>query len=53
MCRRYKQRPSEVIGLSGWIAFDFDLAMAAVHRMEDQSHAQQSDNPFAMLLAMM
>lgn len=52
MCRRYRQRPSEVVGMTGALALDFDLAMAAVHRMEDESKASElaQSNP---LLAMM
>lgn len=53
MCRRYRQRPSEVIGLSGALALDFDLAMSAVHRMEEQSAADQSGSAIAALLNLM
>lgn len=57
MCRRYSQRPSEMVGITQpALALDFDLAMATVHRMEDQSHAAEAaahNNPLAGLLLML
>lgn len=56
MCRRYSQRPSDVIGgMDRWVAFDFDIAMAAVHRKEDESQAASlaEANPMAGLLMLM
>lgn len=51
MCRRYKQRPSDVVGISDrMLALDFDLAMAAIHRAEDVTRAEQA-GPLARLLA--
>lgn len=53
MCRRYCQRPSSVIGIAdSWTAFDFDLAMAAIHRVEDDSRvsAMAEANPTLALL---
>lgn len=38
MCRTYRQRPSEVVGIEDdRLALDFDLAMAAIHRAESRS----------------
>lgn len=53
MCRRYRQRPSEVLGLGGALALDFDLAMAAVHRMEESSRASSAESPLAALMLML
>lgn len=51
MCKRYGQRPSSALGMRNRIfALDFDLAMAAVHRAEDESRAEASGNPLAMLM---
>lgn len=37
-CKRYSQRPSSLVGITDpAIALDFDIAMAAVHRAEDES----------------
>lgn len=54
MCRRYRQRPSETIGLTGVVALDFDLAMAAVHHMEEQTRAAElaDMNPLAAVAMM-
>jgi len=53
MCRRYRQRPSEVCHIvDPEIAFDFDLAMATVHHFEEQTRAQAvaESNPMLGLL---
>lgn len=55
MCRRYRIRPSSVCEIDDpLIAIDFDLAMSAVHRFEDESKANElaQQNPFAALLMM-
>lgn len=53
MCCRYGQRPSAVIGLTDpAIALDFDMAMAAIHRFEQQSkiHSVAAENPIGALV---
>lgn len=43
MCQRYGQRPSQTLSITDpEIALDFDLAMATVHRYEEDSALQQS-----------
>lgn len=52
-CRRYKIRPSDFCGIRDpEIAYDFDLAIAAIHRYEEQSrvHAVAEHNPTAALV---
>ena len=53
MCRRYRMRPSSVLNLKDpAVALDFDLAMAAIHRFEEQSklNATAEQNPLAAVL---
>lgn len=42
MAKRYGQRPSSLVGINDpTIAFDFDVAMATVHRMEEDSRIEE------------
>lgn len=53
MCRRYHQRPSDVIGIADRaVAIDFDLAVAAIHRYENgsQLHSAAERDPFLALV---
>lgn len=50
MAKRYSQRPSSLLNIRNpELALDFDLAMAIVHRMEEDSKIQElvSQNPDA------
>lgn len=57
MCKRYCQRPSSVVGITNTLlALDFDIAMATVHRIEEESRlaAMAEANPMmAMMLGAM
>lgn len=55
MCRRYRQRPSQILQIDDpLIAIDFDLAVAAIHRYEDGSRLQsiaERDPMLALVVA--
>lgn len=59
MCRRYNQRPSQVLDFCADLppdvrrimCLDFDMAMAAVHKAEEEANA--SNSPLASALAML
>jgi hypothetical protein len=43
MCKTYRQRPSQVLKIDDdSVAFDFDLAMAAIHRAEADSRVRMA-----------
>lgn len=58
MCRAYGQRPSRVVGIQDpEVAFDFDLAMYMVHKLERDSlvatMTQEGADPTMILVRML